>query len=298
MFFHWRYDLGVPERFLRSTGILPVSVAVSSSSSVAAAASVTQQEQQQQDRAGTALEHTGRMPVPHEDTGKMPVPREDTGRMPVLHALDAATAGTIFHRCMELTDFGAAAAEGDSQRLVQRVLAEMGLDEQVDASALATDLEGMLAKFQSHELWTQLRAAKRIDRELAFETQAPGMVLRGQIDLLYRDSADAWHIVDYKSNRIGPEGVAPHASQYELQMLVYAMAARGHIGTPPAEATLYFLRAGASHTVQITPDSLEQALTRVAKLAGELAQARRGGTFARRQCKACEYCPYGALCEA
>src|ERR1017187_5974344 len=124
------------------------------------------------------------------------------------------------------------------------------------------------------------------------------LVLRGQIDLLYQDEAGAWHIVDYKSNRIGPEGVAPHASQYELQMLVYAMAARGHVGTPPAEATLYFLRAGASHTVQITPDSLDQALVRVAKLAGELAQARRGGTFSRRQCRACEYCPYGSLCEA
>jgi ATP-dependent helicase/nuclease subunit A len=198
---------------------------------------------------------------------------------------------------MELTDFGAGAADGDAQRLVQRVLAEMGMDEQVDAAALAADLEGMLAKFQSHELWAKLRNAKRIDRELAFETQAPGMVLRGQIDLLYQDEADAWHIVDYKSNRIGPEGVAPHAAQYELQMLVYAMAARGHVGALPAEATLYFLRAGASYTLQITPDSLEQAIQRVGKLAGELAHARRGGTFTRRQCKACEYCPYGALCE-
>ncbi len=215
----------------------------------------------------------------------------------MLHALDAATAGTIFHRCMELMDFGAEAAEGDAQRLVQRVLAEMGMEEQADAPALAADLQEMLAKFQSHELWAKLRAAKRIDRELAFETQGPGLVLRGQIDLLYQDGADAWHIVDYKSNRIGPEGVAPHAAQYELQMLVYALAARGHVGMPPAEATLYFLRAGASHTFQITPDSLEQALNRLAKLASELAQARRGGTFARRQCDACEYCPYGQLCE-
>ncbi len=32
---------------------------------------------QQQDRAGAALEHTGKMPVPQSDTGKMPVPHAD-----------------------------------------------------------------------------------------------------------------------------------------------------------------------------------------------------------------------------
>ena len=283
MFFHWRYDLGVPERFLRGT------------CDAAGVFSLTQQQQQhqQQDADKMSARHEGKMPSPHVGG----TPASHMGGTPMPHALDAATAGTIFHRCMELMDFSAEAAQGGAQNLVQRVLAEMGMEEQADAWALAADLQGMLAKFQSHELWTKLRAAKRIDRELAFETQAPGLVLRGQIDLLFQDDADEWHIVDYKSNRIGPEGVAPHAAQYELQMLVYAMAARGHVGTPPAEATLYFLRAGASHTFQITPDSLEQAFTRVAKLAGELAQARRGNAFTRRQCKACEYCPYGVLCE-
>jgi uncharacterized protein (DUF2345 family) len=41
-------------------GVSPV-VAVSSASSPAR----QRQKQQQQDRAGTALEHTGKMPVPH-----------------------------------------------------------------------------------------------------------------------------------------------------------------------------------------------------------------------------------------
>jgi ATP-dependent helicase/nuclease subunit A len=312
MFFHWRYDLGVPERFLRGTGIL--SVSAPSQQQDMGKMPMLQQDmgkmpmlqkdmgkmpmlQKDMGKMPMLQKDMGKMPMLQQDMGKMPMLQKDTGKMPVLHTLDAAMAGTIFHRCMELTDFSAEAALGGAQSLVQRVLAEMGMDEQVDASALAADLQGMLAKFQSHELWAKLRAAKRIDRELAFETQAPGLVLRGQIDLLYQDEADAWHIVDYKSNRTGPEGVAPHALQYELQMLVYAMAARGHVGAPPAEATLYFLRAGASLTFQITPDSLDQALQRISKLAGELAHARRGGTFARRQCDACQYCPYGELCQ-
>ena len=94
-----------------STGVPPVS----SGSSIS---SPEQRKQQQQDRAGTALEHTGKMPVPRgmgvppvssgssvsspeqqkqqqqdragtalEHTGKMPVPHsEHTGKMPVPHS--------------------------------------------------------------------------------------------------------------------------------------------------------------------------------------------------------------------
>jgi uroporphyrinogen decarboxylase len=70
-------------------GILPMSSSFSSSSpsssTFSASAAQQQQKQQQQDRAGTALEHTGKMPVPHKDTGKMPVPHKDMGKMPVPH---------------------------------------------------------------------------------------------------------------------------------------------------------------------------------------------------------------------
>ena len=56
-----------------STGILPVSAA--SVSSLAQ----QQLQTQQQDRAGTALEDMGRMPMLHKDTGKMPVPHTRIG---------------------------------------------------------------------------------------------------------------------------------------------------------------------------------------------------------------------------
>ena len=122
-------------------------------------------------------------------------------------------------------------------------------------------------------------------------------MLRGQIDLLYQDQGGQWHIVDYKSNRIGVEGVEPHARQYELQMLAYALAARGHVGSPPAEATLYFLRAGQSYALATAPQSCEQAVEKIRSLAAELSRLRRTGCFERRKSQACEYCPYGELCE-
>jgi hypothetical protein len=76
--------MGVPP--MRSTGILPVS-----SQSPAVSSAAEQQKQQQQDRAGTALEHMGKMPMPRPDMGKMPMPHsEDMGRMPMLHQLTFA----------------------------------------------------------------------------------------------------------------------------------------------------------------------------------------------------------------
>jgi RecB family exonuclease len=277
MLFHWRYELGVPEKFLRGTGILPVrGEAILASPDQVAPVNTSGNSK---DAAGTAATHEGETPVPRSAS-----------------SLDAATAGTVFHRCMELLDFRAEPATDDALKLVQRVLAEMGIQEQTDAAGLAAELEEMLVKLRSHEIWTHVRDATRVDRELSFVTQAPGLVLRGQIDLIYRDGAGAWHIVDYKSNRIGAEGIAPHAAQYELQMMVYALAAKGHVGAPPAEATLYFLRVGQSHAFPITPDSCAQALKRVAKLAAELALARRGGNYERRRCDACAYCQYQPLC--
>ena len=66
---------------LCSTGILPVS-----SSSVSSLA-----QQQQKDRAETALEHTGKMPVPHEDMGKMPMLQGITRRSANVEAMELLT---------------------------------------------------------------------------------------------------------------------------------------------------------------------------------------------------------------
>jgi CRISPR/Cas system-associated exonuclease Cas4 (RecB family) len=126
-------------------------------------------------------------------------------------------------------------------------------------------------------------------------------VLRGQIDLLYQDTAGAWHLVDYKSDRLEAETMAKsleeHARRYELQVLAYAAAAARHIGQPPTEAALYFLRPGLTYTFALTPAILAAAEQRLSGVAEELVAARRSGHFQRRDGRYCSFCPYRSLCD-
>jgi hypothetical protein len=102
--------------------------------------------------------------------------------------------------------------------------------------------------------------------------------------------------VDYKSDHVDEASLAEHAGRYELQMLLYASAAWKHFGSHPADATLYFLRPGASHVFPVTPETLAVARQRVEKLTTDLITARRTGNFPRNTGGACRFCPYGPLC--
>jgi len=72
-------------------------------------------------------------------------------------------------------------------------------------------------------------------------------ILSGFIDRLYRDSAGRWHILDFKTNRVTDKTLPATVAEYEMQMLVYALAAEAVLKTPPASLVLHFLRTGDEH---------------------------------------------------
>jgi len=210
-------------------------------------------------------------------------------------SLDAATLGTLYHRCMELVDF---ADPQPAENLVGRVIWEMDIDDTADPETLASDLRDMISRFGEHELWANLAAARQTLRELDFVHRTGPLTLHGQIDMLYRDAGGEWHVVDYKSDRVsGDRDVCEHAERYELQMLAYALAASRHLGQDVADAVLYFLRPGKTHTFTIDRSALETAEHRIAALGTRLITARRCGTFERNRSTACDYCPYAPLCD-
>ena len=121
------------------------------------------------------------------------------------------------------------------------------------------------------------------------------------------------------------EDVAGHAERYELQLMLYALAAGRHLAgaTPPndhasrpsrrppsgaslldgldvahgpRDAVLYFLRPGLTHVWPVTPEAVTAATARLAELGDSLIASRRAGRFARRESEACPSCPYHELC--
>jgi len=67
------------------------------------------------------------------------------------------------------------------------------------------------------------------------------------VDLLYRDRAGAWHVLDYKTNRIPDEAtLRTLQAKYHLQVAAYAEALRGRLpgGAAVASYGLWFVSAG------------------------------------------------------
>jgi ATP-dependent exoDNAse (exonuclease V) beta subunit len=209
-------------------------------------------------------------------------------------SLDAMTLGTLYHRCMELLNFAQPQANKD---LISRVIWEMDLDDAADAVALTSELDDMIAKFSAHDLWGSLASARQIHRELDFILNVGQLTLRGQIDLLYCDAQGQWHIVDYKSDRVATdEQIAQRASNYELQMLAYSLAAQRYLDQPVTDASLYFLRPGRQHTFATDQAKLKTASDTLAKITETLITARRTDQFDRIESAQCGYCQYSTLC--
>ncbi|HUT01733.1 MAG TPA: PD-(D/E)XK nuclease family protein, partial [Phycisphaerae bacterium] len=208
-------------------------------------------------------------------------------------SLSAATRGTLYHLCMQHLDFRAPQEAG---ALVRRAAGEMDLPDTADLDAIERSLRDMLSAFRGHELWGRLASARRVFRELDFVMECGPAVLRGQIDLLYADEDEAWHVVDYKSDRVEAQALARHAAPYELQLLLYAAAAARHLHVRPAGATLYFLRPARTVVFDIDAAALSAVESRASALAERLTTARRSGSFDRVRGDRCGACPYDRLC--
>ena len=217
----------------------------------------------------------------------------DASNSPAVSTLDAATAGTLFHRCMELLDFAKPQA---AELLVAQAVAELDVELGLEMEQVHRDLQDMLDRFAEQPLWGDIAGARSRFAELDFLLEAGPAVLRGQIDLLYEDGRGHWHIVDYKSDRVSADDVEAHASRYELQMQAYALAASKHLGGAAVDASLYFLRPGAACEVVGATGSADALRSEIHRAAGALLTARRSGTFEAAAGASCKHCPYNDLC--
>ncbi len=212
-------------------------------------------------------------------------------------AVDAATAGTYFHRCMELTDFS---SPGQPAVVTQQAADELGVGPTA-ATVLADQFTEMRHQLERTDLWAQLNGAGQLLRELDFSLDLGTILLRGQIDALVATPEGAWTIVDYKSDRLtgtSPADLAAHSEHHRQQMLIYSIAAARYLGQPAVPATLCYLRTGASHTYDFQSAELQAGLTQLEAQGAELIAARRGDGFAPRPGRACQWCDYQRLCES
>jgi len=128
--------------------------------------------------------------------------------------------------------------------------------------------------------------------EHSFEVELDGWKLRGIIDRIDRVSSTngngaGWRIVDYKTGR-------PIArAKRDLQVELYALAAKSALSLDPVEMEIVYLASG--ETVSVKPSGA--ALAEARKQGGEVAEAVREGRFeARPDRRRCRLCPYRVCC--
>lgn len=187
----------------------------------------------------------------------------------------------------------------DLGTLVHEIVAEMRWDGTDDPAALARQrmnrqlradealerhaaqlVERLLAMPVAKELAAAVGRLAEVEFLLSWPPGAPpadnSPILHGFIDMLFQDAAGDWHIVDYKTNRITSDQVPATATGYEMQLLLYALAAERTFGLAPKSLRLCFLVPGIQHTFAWNGANRTRAIERItAALNGALADANR-----------------------
>lgn len=93
-------------------------------------------------------------------------------------------------------------------------------------------------------LLTRARAARRCFREVPFDLELDGRVVRGSIDLLFEEDG-RWVVADYKTDAVSRREAPAGAERYLPQARVYARAVEGILGEKVKEIVFAFLAPGA-----------------------------------------------------
>ncbi|MGD0908725.1 MAG: ATP-dependent DNA helicase [Candidatus Acidiferrales bacterium] len=116
------------------------------------------------------------------------------------------------------------------------------------------------------------------------------VVLTGRMDQVNRLAGGGEEIIDYKTGKPGNEEKA----RKDVQLSVYALAAREVFDWSPSRLTLYYLQT--NHPVSTTRD--DKKLNKVRSEIQEAAADIRAGNFPAKPGFACKFCDYESICPA
>jgi ATP-dependent exoDNAse (exonuclease V) beta subunit len=153
----------------------------------------------------------------------------------------------------------------------------------------------LASQFRATPLGKRAARAQRMEREYDFLLALEDVVLRGQIDLWFEDRGELI-LVDYKTDAVvGAQEAAEHATAYEEQLRLYALALERAMGRLPDSAYLCFLRCNESVPVDLSPLALQGTVN----LVREFRDAQEHLQFPLRTGAHCRRCRFlGNLCPA
>jgi ATP-dependent exoDNAse (exonuclease V) beta subunit len=139
----------------------------------------------------------------------------------------------------------------------------------------------------------RVAGAARVRAEVPILLGVGGTVLRGSIDLLVERGGAPPLVVDYKTDRLDGADPEAHASRYEVQRAIYALAVAESLGAENVEVAYVFLERPEEPVVSsLDPAELDVQRER---LAATIARIRKGefpvAPEADRSWPLCRGCP-------
>ena len=168
--------------------------------------------------------------------------------------LTPAERGTATHRVLQYLRFAEAQTPDAIERQI-RSLAESGYLSRRDAEAVKIDSLQKLVRSDLGARLLRAEAAGTVRREFRFSLLFPASDLLGVEsgeEVLLQGVVDCWWeedgeivILDYKTDRIGPDAVPERTAYYAAQLKAYGEAMRRITGKPIRQRLLFFLHSGA-----------------------------------------------------
>ena len=153
--------------------------------------------------------------------------------------MSGALIGQVCHKVLACWDFKRAGDCAEAVAEACRTLAAAAPD--ADWVAVRRDCESVLSVFLGSPAARELGEAEILGRELPFVFGEEGTVVRGTIDLLYRQGGRVV-VADYKSEAVTPEKLGELGEKYRRQGADYRAAVERAWGFDGVRFRLIFLR--------------------------------------------------------
>ena len=147
--------------------------------------------------------------------------------------------GTVVHRLLEL--------EPSSAEELEAVARDLLIEHDLDPG-LAHAVAEVVESVTSSDLWARSVSSEMRLVEVPFEVLLEGeaavpTVVRGSVDLAFKEDG-GWVLVDYKTDRIGREGVQALLQKYSAQLRMYRDAWTRCTGEQVGEIGIYLVSEG------------------------------------------------------
>lgn len=177
---------------------------------------------------------------------KWRVPEETEAGLP---SSTASLVGRLCHKVLEKWDYRSGKANLDAA--LERAAVILQRDNQSENwKEILQESKEILQGFLKSSVAEKLGRVDILGREIPFVYGESGKVLRGTLDLLYKD-AGQYVVADYKTGKAGEGGLDRLKEKYRLQGKYYTEAVHRAMRIKEAGFSLIFLRSGK--TVDFKP---------------------------------------------